>query len=305
MAHELWTIALAAGAGRRLASVTGGVPKQYYRPEGARSLLEETLARVRPLVAPERTLTVVDAGHRPYVESFDPHSPFGEVVYQPMDRGTAAGVLLPLMKVREAAPDAIVVVTPSDHGVGNDECFRKGISRAIARVRSGGCDIVLFGVEPSAIRADFGWIMPATRGTRATTAFQPVASFVEKPPLHEARQLFSAGAVWNSMVLVASARALFDLYRQHLPFHADVLSAAHMLDAGDRDAFLRDWYPDLPAADFCRDVLTPAASELCLYTWPIEMGWSDLGTPDRLQEWLAVQGRTLMMERPSRAERVA
>jgi choline kinase len=29
-----WTVVLAAGAGRRLAEVTGGVPKQFWRAAG-------------------------------------------------------------------------------------------------------------------------------------------------------------------------------------------------------------------------------------------------------------------------------
>lgn len=285
MAKGIWTIALAAGQGRRLSSVTGGAPKQFWRPTGAgSSLLESTLLRLKPLAIPERTVTVVDASHQAYIEALDRPGLLGTIVFQPVDRGTAAGVLLPLVTVLAEDPDAIVVVTPTDHGVEQPDVFRHGIGQAIERVRSGESDIVLFGVEPTAVTADYGWIAPDVSARRAET-FQRVERFVEKPPLVEAFQLFASGAVWNTMVFVASAGALLARYRRHLPLLADVMTQAADLAPGARDAFLREWYPALPRTDFSRDLLTPSRP-LCLYTWPSSIGWTDLGTPERLERWL-------------------
>jgi mannose-1-phosphate guanylyltransferase len=299
MATSPWTIVLAAGAGRRLSSLTGGVPKQYWRPEGAQSLLESTLERLAPLSLPERTITVVDETHRDYVRRLGDRGELGEIAYQPMDRGTAAGVLLPLAAVAAASPDALVIVTPSDHGVEDAECFRRGLERAVARVESGASDVILFGVEPSAVSVDFGWITAGAPTTLVGDArFERVHAFVEKPPLYEAFLLFSSGAIWNTMVLVARARALLDLYRRHLPFHADVMLTAQSFDPVGRDRFLRDWYPELPHADFCRDVLTPSRT-LCVYTFPVEMGWSDLGTPQRMTDWIALHQRPLSLRQAS------
>ncbi len=285
----LWTIVLAAGAGRRLASITGGVPKQYWRPEGCQSLLESTLERLGPLAVPEQTITIVDETHRDHVRALGRTGELGEVLYQPLDRGTAAGVLLPLAAVVAQSPDAIVVITPSDHGVEDGEGFRLALNRAIARVQAGGSSIVLFGAEPTAVTMDFGWILPGPPCRPfGETAFYTVQSFVEKPALREALELFSAGAVWNTMVVVARASALVDLFRQHLPLQTDVMLAAQDLDPAGRHLFLHDWYPDLTAADFCRDVLTPS-SGMCLYTLPATIGWSDLGTPGRMVEWVSLQ----------------
>jgi mannose-1-phosphate guanylyltransferase len=109
--REIWSIALAAGAGKRLMSVTGGIPKQFWRPAGGASLLEHTLDRLYPITGPSRTVTIVDEPHRAFVAALDRRRPLGQVVYQPQDRGTVAGVLLPLLRVLTDAPDAIVVIT--------------------------------------------------------------------------------------------------------------------------------------------------------------------------------------------------
>ena len=45
-------------------------------------------------------------------------------------------------------------------------------------------------------------------------------------------------------------------------------------------------YPALPPYDFSGDVIGPAAG-LSLMVWPATLGWSDLGTPERLRAWHA------------------
>jgi mannose-1-phosphate guanylyltransferase len=281
-----WTIVLAAGAGRRLAPLTGGIPKQYWSPNGTRPLLGRTVARMASVSSPERTLTIVAEGHRRYLRELQEVECLGEVIYQPRDRGTATGVLLPLAAVAARDPNGIVIVTPSDHGVEDDECFREGIQRAVARVKSGQAAIVLFGVVPAVVSLDLGWIVPADQHSFTVAEFRQVASFVEKPPIFEAYQLYLSGAVWNTMVLVARVGALMHLFARHMPVHHDVMAMAYTLDQSAREAFLRKWYSELSAADFSRDILMPAKN-LSLYTWPSAMRWSDLGTPERFAEWRA------------------
>jgi mannose-1-phosphate guanylyltransferase len=287
MPRDLWSIVLAAGAGKRLAPLTAGAPKQFWRPRGAsRSLLDATLARLCPLVGPERTVTVVDRSHRVHIDSLADQAALGEVVYQPMDRGTAAGVLLPLVTVLSRSPEAVVIITPSDHGVDDEAAFRHGLRQALARVHTNEANVVLFGIEPTLVASDYGWITPAVQGQVGGVTFQRVSAFVEKPPAFEACELFASGAVWNTMVLVAKASALLERYRVQLPFLADVLTTAAQLEAPARERFLAEWYPELPRADFSRDLLTHSRP-LDLFTWPAEIGWSDLGTPERLEQWLA------------------
>ena len=116
MAEEIWTVVLAGGAGRRLASVTGGIPKQFWRPHGGSSLLECTLSPFAPFSAVEQTVVVVDESHRPYA-STDLTQGCIPILFQPCDRGTGTGLLLALTPILASNPDALVVVTAADHSV--------------------------------------------------------------------------------------------------------------------------------------------------------------------------------------------
>jgi mannose-1-phosphate guanylyltransferase len=294
MSANLWNIVLAAGRGTRLASVTGGVPKQFWSPEGSGTLLEETLSRTAALAPPERTVIVVDQSHRRFVESLPGLGRFAHILYQPADKGTAAGVLLGLSRVVSLDRSAVVLLTPSDHAVGCSSTFLSGIRRAIREVLANNRAIVLFGVAPAHAAVDYGWILPE-RGRPAAGGFRRVAAFAEKPAPAVASRLLSDGAVWNTMVLTARASALLDRFERHVPEMTAVFLEAidHGPEHGAR--YLEARYHAIPAADFSRDVIA-AAEELSLHTWPVSMGWSDLGTPDRLASWLTDRPRAALAD---------
>jgi mannose-1-phosphate guanylyltransferase len=283
MQPSLWSVVLAAGKGRRLLPLTSGMPKQFWCPAGTRSLLGETLARLEPLCAAERTVIVVGDAHRGYVSARPEYQARGHVLFQPADRGTAAGVLFGLTHVLATDPDGLVLLTPSDHGIVNAAPFRRGIVDAAAFVHSSH-GVVLFGVEPSAASDDLGWI---SLPPGPPNSIRPVSGFVEKPAAGVARRLLTSGAIWNTMVLVARVRDLVGLSAAHLPEITTTFLRASARPEPEREAFLRARYPLLANADFSRDVLTKARG-LLAYTWPSSIGWSDLGTPDRLCAWLRV-----------------
>jgi mannose-1-phosphate guanylyltransferase len=281
----MWTVVLAAGEGRRLAAITNGTPKQFWSPDGGSSLVEQTLLRLAPLASPASTVTVIQRAHRSHVQALTRRSLLGHLVEQPSDRGTAAGLLIALSTVAEAAPDALVLVVPCDHGFANPELLRSGAAQAAAAVRAGRADVVLFGVEASGATEDYGWITPQPGGKWSDVPIRPVAAFVEKPTRARAARLLASGAVWNTMILVGRVEALVDLYRRHLPDLTEVFTHVWRLPPERRGALLTKVYPHLSVTDFSRDVLTPAEG-LVVYTWPASLGWTDLGTPERLERWI-------------------
>lgn len=286
MREDLWSLILAGGQGRRLSSVTRGTPKQFWRVNGGHSLLDETRARLSSLVPPERTTVVVAQGHQGYIHAANLPWTKEWLMYQPHDRGTATGALLALLPVLACAPDAIVLMTPSDHGIMETATFQTTVRDAVAEVMSRRIDVVLFGAEPTTAATDYGWITPgAAYPWRDDRRVRRVAGFIEKPPADVAHRLFARRAVWNTMVIVARLSALLQLYHRHLPHLTGALVPCAHVSGTLRGRVLNDAYSRLSSADFCGDLLT-AAEDLAVYSWPASIGWSDLGTPERLQAWL-------------------
>ena len=279
---RLWSVVLAAGQGCRLRDTVRGLlgatlPKQFCRLGGAGTLLQESVDRLASRVPGARTVVVVSREHRAVARE-QLAGRACRIVSQPADRGTAAGLALALPPILRRDPDAIVVVQPSDTGIADDAAFLEGIDTA---VRAGG--IVLLGVGSAGPSTDYGWILCGGVGG----PLRSVDGFVEKPSYEVAARLHREGHLWNTMVLVARARDLFDLIADVVPGVALPIADAWR-DARPAQA-LRAAYDTLPRADFSRDVLQRAAG-LRAYAWPARLGWSDLGTPDRLLSWLRGRG---------------
>jgi mannose-1-phosphate guanylyltransferase len=287
MESRLWSLILAGGAGTRLLGVTSGVPKQFWRPNGGASLLEETVARVGTLTPPERCVIVIDDAHREYISRCALAG--ARVVAQPDNRGTAAGVLYGLLSVLSNDPQAIVLITPADHGVVNLPPFLSAIRKGVRHVTSSD-GVVLLGVAPSLAHTDHGWMATAPR--ESPTGLRRVAKFFEKPSLETAQQLLKLGALVNTMVIAVRARTLLQLCRERVPDMAACFVGALTLPPDIRDAVVRAKYPGLPTYDFSRHVLTGAAG-LLVSRVPEDAGWSDLGTPDRMSKWLAARRDSL------------
>jgi mannose-1-phosphate guanylyltransferase len=284
MKRSLWVIVLAGGSGSRLQSVTGGVPKQFWRPDGTQSLLESTLERFAPLTVPDRRLVVVDDSHRKYVTSDVPDRA-ARLVFQPENRGTGAGLLLGLVSVLTNDPDAVVLVTPSDHGVRNEGLFQDACAKGVDHIRAHG-GVLVFGVRTDHPGADYGWlsVLPQSSGSRIVA----VSQLIEKPAPAVARNLFASGALVNTSILVARGLTLLDLYRSTVPDVGAPFVGALTVPSEYREQFLRSRYGRLGHADLSRDVLARARG-VSAYNLPGEIGWTDLGTPTRLQEWLSIR----------------
>jgi mannose-1-phosphate guanylyltransferase len=187
---------------------------------------------------------------------------------------------MPVLRIMARDPSAHVVVLPSDHFVVDEGVLSHSIQLALAEVESRSDLTVLLGIVPDEPDPQFGWIVPADGNGYAP---RDVARFVEKPPPTVARQLMLQGAVWNSFILVATAVALLELFERKLPVVTETLRAA-MHPSAPTDALIHA-YAGLDSFDFCRDVLEGLEPLLGVLPVP-PCGWSDLGTPDRVEHCL-------------------
>ena len=139
---RLWAVVLAAGKGTRLGSVTRALcgrelPKQFVALTTQRTLLQETVERIAPLVPHERTVVVVSDRYAEIARAQLAFYPGVEIVVQPSDRGTGPGVMLGLAHVLARAPEADVAVFPSDHHIERPEALLNAVRRGHALSRPG------------------------------------------------------------------------------------------------------------------------------------------------------------------------
>ena len=283
---RIWAILLAAGDGTRIQGLThdqsgAPVPKQFWSVDGQESMLRWAVKRAARTVSWDRIVTVVAAQHRRWWETELSDLPRANVVVQPENKGTGPGILLPLLHVLRQDPLARVVVLPSDHYVSDEALLREAIVRATAAAEEHRDRVVLLGMTPTGADVEYGWIVPVD----ADTPVRHVSLFVEKPDRARVRTLMSQGAVLNSLILVATGTALLQLYATSAPELSEEF--ATWVDGGDDSwARLQGLYRDVPKCDFSRHVLEHSCDRLDVVGVG-DCGWSDLGTPTRLNEYRA------------------
>ncbi len=285
-----WALVLAAGEGSRLRSLTTGpcgtsIPKQFCSLRAGPALIQEALARVRTLVAPERTCAVVAAQHRCWWAGLLGGLPSNNVIQQPRNRGTAHGILLPLLHIVGRDPSARLVILPSDHHVREERVLERSLRQALEQLRCRSGETVLLGIEPERTDDELGYIVPANSDGRDVLHVQ---QFVEKPPPSLARELIERGALWNAFILTATASTLLDLFQRRMPQTVSAMRAAVLRDtaSGGQSEAVRSLYEQLPPVDFSREILTGQEANLRVVPVP-RCGWSDLGTPTRVSEALS------------------
>jgi mannose-1-phosphate guanylyltransferase len=284
--ENLWAIVLAAGEGTRLSTLTRALhgydlPKQFAALWGGRTFLARTLDRTAAIVPRQRTIVVVPENFKALAQEQLADYAGIRIVYQPCNRGTGAGVLLPLAHVLANDPCASVVIFPSDHHVDRENPFRDAIRRAVMATDFAPSRTALVGAVAEAADTDFGWIDCVGNGGPLTVRAWAVNAFVEKPDPATALELIRKGALWNTMIIASRGQSLWDMADRHIPEVCWCFMVYRDL-IGHRgaDEFLRGIYPGMRVTDFCRDILQPAKG--LTVTPMIGAGWSDCGTPERL-----------------------
>lgn len=290
-----WGIVLAGGAGTRLSALTTNehgvpVPKQYCSLDGGQPLLLTALDRAGRVLARERIVIVVAEEHAQYWGPLLSEWPARNVLVQPRNRGTAPGILLPLLSILERDPRARVAVFPSDHFVEREAVLARCLRASLDEGHQLERNVILMGITPDSAEPDYGWILPGP----ACGVTHSVDAFVEKPGVARATELQRLGAVWNSFLLVASAPILVGLYERRLPKLLEAFQAAQPHASTEA---ARSFYQDVAVADFSRDVLEGSGRSLQLQVVP-SCGWTDLGTPERVARCRARQ-RSPIQRQPS------
>src|SRR5947209_11726041 len=128
---HLHAVILAGGSGTRLWPLsTPGFPKQFLPLPDGKSMIQATLARVAPLISPERAWVVTGHGVAELVHEQLPTVPNAQILREPIGRNTAAAINWAAAAIARKDPQAIMAAFPSDHVITKVDSFRRALRLA-------------------------------------------------------------------------------------------------------------------------------------------------------------------------------
>ena len=134
MKKNLYIVLLAGGSGTRFWPLSRHEePKQFLKIIGERSLLQETLERVKSLVLPENIFVVTNRLYQRKVkEQLSGYRIFSKnILLEAEGKNTAPAIAWAAAKIHQLNPEAMMVILPSDHVIVYRDAFLKSLKEAI------------------------------------------------------------------------------------------------------------------------------------------------------------------------------
>ncbi len=268
---QIVPVILCGGSGTRLwPRSRASKPKPFLPLIGEQTIFEATLARCAPFAAP---VVVTGAAHLEHVEAQLGASE-AAIIIEPQARNTAAAIALAALRL---PGDAVMLVCPSDHHIGDPQAFADAARKAAALAQEGW--LVSFGIEATGPETGYGYLK---RGEALGDLGFRTARFVEKPDLERATAFLAEGGYdWNGGIFAFRAATFLEELEAHCP---GVLGSVWAAVAAGREEGAR-FHPDASAfagaeaisVDYAVMERTTHAALV-----PARMDWSDIGSWESL-----------------------
>jgi mannose-1-phosphate guanylyltransferase len=262
--------------------------KQVLALDGERSMIQQTVERLKPLVKAEKTWVITNELLAGEIADQLKAVPAAQIIQEPVARNTAPACGLAAFLIERDNPDAVLGVFPSDHVIADEPRFLKALHKGIA-LAAAGENMVVLGIEPTRPETGYGYI--ETGDELGDDDALHVRRFTEKPNLHRAEDFVAAGNYfWNSGMFLWSARTLANAVREHLPETAPLLEGiAAAYGTPQFEETFRSLYPKCENISVDYAVLEPRSAKgehlSRLFCLPAEFSWNDLGSWASLYEY--------------------
>jgi mannose-1-phosphate guanylyltransferase len=291
---QVHAVILAGGRGTRFwPRSRTRTPKQLLNIVGKDTMLQQTVARLRPLIPTERMWTVTNAEQAAAVRKQVPAAARRHVLIEPMGMNTAVAIGLAAIHIRhEARGDALMAVLPADHCIAQPKKFREIVREAVEVAREPGRMAVL-GIPPTRPDTGFGYV--ERMGDPIVSKGFPVFAvrrFTEKPELKLAQEYLASGNYqWNAGMFFWRVSTFLENLKSFLPRTHDALEkVAEFIGTRNYERKLRAIYSKLQNISVDYAVLEPATrveGPPRVFVIPAEVGWSDIGSWAAVYELLA------------------
>jgi len=302
MAVPFLMFIMAGGSGERFWPLSRKAkPKHLLRLVSSKTLLEETVLRLKPLAKkPSDLLILTNHEQVSGVRKALPRFPKACLIPEPAKRDTAPAAALATALALRRHPDAILALLPADAVIGRHPIFRAQLAAA-ARAAAASYSFVTLGIKSSYPATGFGYLHLGAKTLAGLQGgpFLKLRRFVEKPSLAKAKGYVRSGQyAWNAGIFVWKASTFLAEARRQQPALAKFIEK--FPKKGSYAGYLKREFPKLPKISVDYAIMEGARSVLALRA---AFPWDDVGSWTALPAHLPTdkngntfQGPVLSME---------
>lgn len=257
--------------------------KQVLTFFGQRSLIQQTVDRLAPVLPPERIWILTNDHLRDEIVRQLPEVPKRQILAEPAQRNTAPAIGLAAHIIHGIDPKAVMGVFPADHIIQRPVDYLRLVKPAFKAAAKG--SIVVMGIQPRWPETGYGYVEFPKDVKNGSVTPAPVKSFREKPDLKTAKKFVKAGNFyWNAGMFFWKTSTLLDALRLHLPKTATLLASLPGIDSRAFKTALAKAFPLCENISIDYAVLEKATGIVGIAAGDI--GWNDVGSWNAVHELL-------------------
>jgi mannose-1-phosphate guanylyltransferase/mannose-6-phosphate isomerase len=277
-------VILAGGSGTRLWPLSREChPKQFLSLVNDKTMLQNTLLRVQGLKGVSSPIVVCMEEHRFLVaEQVRAIGTAATIIIEPVERDTAPAVAVAALEAMGQNENAVLLVLPADHVIGNEESFAEAVLRGVFWAAHHG-QPVIFGISPKSPHTGYGYIKKGEVLGGDEPSIFAVDCFVEKPSLEKAGQYLKEGYLWNSGIFLFEAVGFMKTLKEFEPVMADCVERAYAARTHDLEFTRLDLlaFSESPANSVDYAVMERVRDTVVV---SLDCSWSDVGSWEALWE---------------------
>jgi mannose-1-phosphate guanylyltransferase len=256
--------------------------KQVLSFFGERSLIQQTVDRLAPVLPAERIWVLTNDHLRDEIVRQLPDVPKRQIIAEPAQRNTAPAIGLAAHILQQIDPKAVMGVFPSDHIIQLTAPYLRLVKSAFKSAEQG--NITVLGIQPRWPETGYGYIQFAPGAD--LSGLVPIQRFREKPLLAVAKKYVKAGNFyWNAGMFFWKTSVLLDSLREHLPKTATLLASLPPIASRKFTPALAETFPLCENISIDYAVLEKASNVAGLAAGDI--GWSDVGSWNAVYELMS------------------
>ena len=273
MSKNIYCVIMAGGAGTRFWPISRqSKPKQFLDILGTgRSFIRHTFERFARMIPAEHFLVMTNSAYKQLVLNDIPELRPDQVMCEPIGRNTAPCIAYAAERLAKEDPEAMMIVTPSDHLI-LDEVEFINVARECVEYASTNDALMTIGLRPTRPETGYGYIQVNSR-----EAISKVKTFTEKPNLEMAQTFLASGEfLWNSGIFVWSVKQIRAALQRYLPELSNLFAqAADDIGTENETAAIERVFSECRSISIDYGVMEKADN---VYVRCGNFGWSDVGT---------------------------